>query len=83
MGELPRASLVHVRHGPREVAVWIENLNIESSIGAVEAEPSTRLLVSGEPRWGGDALDDPIAWPCGFTQPWTEEAAAEWETAFS
>ena len=66
-----------------EVAVWIENLNIESSIGAVEAEPGTRLLVSGEPRWGGDALDDPIAWPCGFTQPWTEEAAAEWETAFS
>lgn len=53
-----------------EVGVWIENLNIESSVGAVEAEPGTRLLVSGEPRWGGDPLEDPIAWPCGFTQPW-------------
>ena len=43
-----------------------------------EAELGTRLLVSGEPRWGGDALDEPIAWPCGFTRPWTEEEAAEW-----
>ena len=65
-----------------EVGVWIENLNVNSSVGTVEAEPGTRLLVSGEPRWGGDTLDDAIAWPCGFTQPWTEETASEWQTAF-
>lgn len=67
----------------REVGVWMENLNIETSVGSVDAEPGTRLLVSGEPRWGGDSLEDPIAWPCGFTQSWTGEAASEWEAAFT
>jgi len=28
----------------------------------------SRLLVSGEPRWGGGALTNAIAWGCGFTQ---------------
>lgn len=65
-----------------EVGVWIENLNVNTTVGTIEAEPGTRLLVSGEPRWGGDTLDDAIAWPCGFTQPWTEEGASEWRTAF-
>jgi hypothetical protein len=63
------------------VAIWMDQLNVETSVGAVTAEVGTRLLVSGEPRWGGEPLDDPLAWTCGFTQEWTEEAAAEWETA--
>jgi hypothetical protein len=66
----------------RELGVWVEALNVETSAGAIPAEPGTRLLVAGEPRWGGDPLDDPIAWSCGFTQLWTPEAAAEWEAAF-
>lgn len=41
----------------------------------------TRLLVSGEPRWGGAALDDPIAWSCGFTQVFDEQTAQEWREA--
>ena len=28
-----------------EVGVWMENLNVNSSVGAVEAEPGTRLFV--------------------------------------
>lgn len=64
-----------------EVGVWIENLNIETSAGTITAEPGTRLLVAGEPRWGGAPLDDAIAWPCGFTQPYMPEVAAEWEAA--
>lgn len=28
----------------------------------------SRLLVSGQPRWGGNALKFPIAWSCGFTR---------------
>jgi hypothetical protein len=66
-----------------EVGVWIETLNVETSVGTISAEPGTRLLVAGEPRWGGAPLDDPIAWPCGFTQQWTPEVAEAWEAALS
>ena len=38
----------------------------------------TRLLVSGEPRWGGAPLDDPIAWGCGFTRYYDEATAGSW-----
>lgn len=63
------------------VGVWIEALNIETSGGTIAAEPGSRLLVAGEPRWGGDPLDDAIAWGCGFTQPYTPEVAAEWQAS--
>lgn len=41
----------------------------------------TRLLVSGEPRWGGAPLDAAIAWGCGFTRSYDFQTAAEWATA--
>lgn len=41
----------------------------------------TRLLVSGEPRWGGAPLDDAIAWGCGFTRYYDEVTAASWADA--
>ena len=66
-----------------EVGVWLDFLNATTSAGTIEGGPGTRLLVAGEPRWGGQPLDDPIAWACGFTQPYTEEAATEWERALS
>lgn len=45
-------------------------------------EQGTRLLVSGEPRWGGEPLDDPIAWTCGgFTRYYEEAVAEEWRGA--
>jgi hypothetical protein len=65
-----------------QVGVWLDDLNLETSVGIIEAEPGTRLLVAREPRWGGEPLQDPIGWPCGFTQSWTRLAAADWETAF-
>ncbi len=45
----------------------------------------TRLLVSGEPRWGGvDPLADAIAWDtCGFTRYWDQETADAWRAAVS
>ena len=43
----------------------------------------TRLLVSGQPRWGGAPLDDPIAWGCGFTRYYDPATASIWRTAFS
>ena len=65
------------------VSIWIDGLNLETSVGTVSAEVGTRLLVSGEPRWGGRPLEDPLAWTCGFTQPWSEPAAEDWKTATS
>lgn len=64
----------------QHVGVWIEHLNVTSSVGTISAERGTRLLVAGEPRWGGRPLDDPIAWACGFTQPYTPETAAQWKS---
>jgi hypothetical protein len=65
-----------------QVGIWVEHLGTPTSAGAIGGEPGARLLVTGEPRWGGEPLEDPIAWPCGFTQPYSEGAAAEWEDAF-
>ncbi|WP_436795044.1 hypothetical protein [Actinospongicola halichondriae] len=44
-----------------------------------------RLLVSGEPRWGGDLLDDAIAWTgCGgFTSAYSPDDADLWRSASS
>jgi hypothetical protein len=47
----------------------------------VPYEVGTRLLVSGEPRWGGQPLDDAIAWGCGFTRYYDEGTAASWRSA--
>lgn len=44
-------------------------------------ELGTRLLVSGEPRWGGEALERPIAWSCGFTRYHDVETATAWREA--
>ncbi len=41
----------------------------------------SRLLVSGEPRWGGAALQDAIAWGCGFTRYYDEQTANAWRQA--
>jgi hypothetical protein len=43
----------------------------------------TRLLVSGEPRWGGPPLTDAIAWGCGFTRYHDEDTAGAWRSAFN
>ena len=41
----------------------------------------SRLLVSGEARWGGSPLDDPIAWGCGFSRYYDPETATAWRNA--
>jgi hypothetical protein len=41
----------------------------------------SRLLVSGEPRWGGSPLTDAIAWACGFTRYYDPATAETWRTA--
>ena len=41
----------------------------------------SRLLVSGEPRWGGAPLDAPIAWSCGFSRYYDAATAVAWRDA--
>jgi hypothetical protein len=53
-----------------------ESYGIRSGVGK-------RLLVSGEARWGGEPLDNPVAWGCGFTREWTETESQNWATAFA
>lgn len=48
----------------------------------VRPEVGERLLVSGESRWGGEPLSDPIAWGCGFTREWTESESQSWTSVF-
>ncbi len=63
----------------------VVDLMAPTSGGIPEYEPpayavGTRLLVSGEPRWGGAPLKDAIAWSCGgFTRYYEPSVAAECE----
>jgi hypothetical protein len=85
MGTVPSATF-HVNYwfrggSARQVTVQFEMGALSEFVPSV-AE-GTRLLVSGEPRWGGQPLDDPVAWGCGFTQPWSADAASSWANALA
>ncbi len=44
----------------------------------------TRLLITGEPQWGGsNPLKDAFAWGCGFSRPYSAADAATWRTILS
>ena len=43
--------------------------------------PGTRLLVSGEHRWGGKTWADVISWGCGFTRYYDRSTADSWRAA--
>jgi hypothetical protein len=51
--------------------------------GAPSYDVGSRLLVSGEPRWGGPPLEQPIAWGCEFTRYYDEATASAWRQAVS
>jgi hypothetical protein len=43
----------------------------------------SRLLVSGEPRWGGEPLEAAVAWGCGFTRYFDDTTATAWRATTS
>lgn len=55
------------------VTVWMQR-----SVGEGQ-----RLLVAGEPRWGGAPIEDAIAWECGFTSGYTDDRHQEWSAVFA
>ena len=62
--------------GPMNGSSVIEDQEISYGV-------ETRLLVSGEPRFGGRPLQGAIAWPCGFTRYYDKGTAASWQQLFS
>lgn len=83
LGQVPGATFA-VNHWYRggsgdQVTVQFEVGPISEFVSNVEV--GARLLVAGESRWGGEPLDDPVAWGCGFTQPWTADTATSWTSA--
>jgi hypothetical protein len=52
-----------------------------TSAGSADYAVGSRLLVAGEPRWGGAPLEDPIAWYCGFTRTYDDTTASDWRAA--
>lgn len=54
----------------------VEDQDISYGVG-------TRLLVSGEPRFGGRPLQAAVAWACGFTRYFDKDTAESWHQAFS
>ena len=84
MGNVPAATF-DVNHWFRggdtpQVTVQFDMGTISEFVQDVTT--GARLLVAGEPRWGGQALNDPVAWGCGFTQPWSSTSAQQWSAVF-
>ncbi len=50
-----------------------------SSVEGLAYGVGSRLLVSGEPRYGGSPLNAPIAWGCGFTRTYDRSTAETWK----
>ena len=65
-------------------SVTVDLMALPSAVaddGTPAYEVGTRLLVSGEPRWGGPPLQDAIAWSCGgFTRYYEPAVADDWRT---
>ena len=69
------------------IGIWVPGLSGGGGTGAVlstgglSGDVGTRLLVAGEEIGVGADPTQLIAWNCGFSQPYTPEAAAAWETS--
>jgi hypothetical protein len=65
------------------VTVDMQSLGVSSGdLGSADAYGlGSRLLVSGEPRWGGSPLDRAIAWGCGFSRYYDRVTAKSWRRA--
>lgn len=61
-----------------EVTVDLQTVGEGTAEEDLPFRVGTRLLMSGEPRWGGAPLDSPIAWGCGFSRYYDEETAKAW-----
>jgi hypothetical protein len=92
VGDIPDSQMGNVPAATFDVNHWYRGgdtpqVTVQFDMGTIsefvpEVTPGTRLLVAGEPRWGGQPLIDPVAWGCGFTQPWSSTSAQQWSAVF-
>jgi len=73
-----------------EVTEWFHGgtrgkVTVDLPLGTDDSvDVGTRLLVSGQPRWGSDEpLDSPIAWGCGFSRYHDKATATAWREAIA
>lgn len=76
------------RAGDDEATATVEMFDPESltsvdQTGLDAWTVGTRLLITGEPRWGGDPLDNAVAWYCGFSRTYNPDVAATWRAALA
>lgn len=69
--------------GPSELTIEMVRADAAASVEGASYEVGSRLLVSGESRWGESGLRDLIAWGCGFSQIYSTEQATVWRSAFA
>lgn len=69
--------------GPRSVTVEMFSPGVRTSVETADYEIGSRLLISGEPRWGGTPLESPVVWMCGFSRTYDSSTAANWRQAFN
>lgn len=56
-------------------------VTVDMQLPTEELQVGSRLLVSGEARWGGAPLESPIAWGCGFSIAYDSAEASAWRSA--
>ena len=64
-----------------EVREWFAGGSGEEVAVDMSSRPQigTRLLVAGEPRWGGQPLDAPVSWQgCGYVRYFAPGIADQW-----
>jgi hypothetical protein len=79
--------VLHVNHWYRggtgdRVTVAMFPPGASTSVDNAPYDIGSRLLVSGEPRFGGAPLNSPVSWACGFTRWYDESEARTWEQVF-
>jgi hypothetical protein len=84
LGEIPSATFTVNRwyKGGADRTVTVQFRFPTGETHGIRSEVGQRLLVSGEPRHGGEPLDDPVAWGCGFTRVWTATESERWVSLF-
>jgi hypothetical protein len=86
-GYVPVTFTVHEWYAGGEAPTVTVEMPAPGEVSSADGEaddygPGSRLLVAGEPRWGGpEPLEDAIAWGCDFTRYHDPETAREWRLA--
>lgn len=66
-----------------EITVAMFPPDATTSVDTTTYAVGSRLLVSGDDRWGKWSMEDPVAWACGFTRWYNEAEIQSWAQTFA